>query len=138
MISDLNKAIKLNPQYAEALAARATVEAAENDYESAVSDWMSVLAIVPDNLFVLGKCMDLHATLQDWSGLEQDYTHWISLEPENPEAYYDRAMVRAYLGDIENAIADLETTSELLVAYGEDDAGVQTLIAKLKNGEAIG
>lgn len=138
VLADLNKAIELNPQYADAYTGRAMVATNNGDYQSALRDWSSVLAIQPDNLQALGSRMDLHEYLQDWNGFEADCNHLISIAPENPQGYYYRAMARVQKGDIANAISDLEKTSQLLVAEGANDQEVQKLIARLKNGESIG
>ncbi len=110
-VDDLDAAIELAPDYAEAYANRGRAAISQERYEEAIED--------------LDHAIELNAELSQafgnrgfaWQQLGKDveaiadYTRAIEID-NNPEAYFNRASIRYALGRFEEAYADYKAVLE--------------------------
>ena len=141
-LDDLDEAIELMPDYAEAFANRGRTAIADDRYEDAIED--------------LDRAVELDDTLSQafgnrgfaWQQLGKDveaiadYTRAIEID-NNPEAYFNRASIRYALGRFEEAYADYKS----VVEYGpgtyrafvaETQVNVLGLLPSVQDAEADG
>lgn len=108
-ISDLNRAIQLNPEFPATYYKRALVYAERKDYEKAIVDYTKVIELNPEDAIAYQKRgrvkrrlgsskseivqkLDLFTTAID------DYTHAIQLYPQYVIAYNNRGWVKYLIG----------------------------------------
>src|SRR3990172_4271982 len=111
-ISDLSKAIEINPRYAEALTNRANAYASKGQYDEAISDYNKAIEIYPrlpetyNNLGIAyGKGKGLH------DKAISDFNKGIELNPEYPDVYFNKAQLCEKTGRIREAV---ETYKEFI------------------------
>ena len=111
-IEDFDKAIELNPQFAQAYSNRGAAYAARGQYEEAIGEYKQVLKIDPDNVQAhnnLGHLyIDREIDLEEGLRLIRKA---LSIAPENPSmvdslgwAYYKKGMFDEALEQLERAI----------------------------------
>jgi len=91
-----------------ALAHRAQLHALNFDYDSAIDDMDSAIALAPDNpdLYVLRGQMVL--LLYEWDRVENNYNTALAIDPAYAPAYYFRGILHYSLLERESALADFE------------------------------
>jgi tetratricopeptide (TPR) repeat protein len=107
-IEDCNKAIQLDPQFAEAYFSRGTAHLRKRDFDSAIADYGQAIQIDPKDaraylnraMAYLGKC--------NYDKALADGDQAISLDPRNALAYVNRATVYLMKRDFDGAIADYD------------------------------
>lgn len=115
-INDLNKAIGLNPQFAEAYFLRANIQFVKGEFDSALIDYNKVVELVP-NAPGIERVYNNRGVIRrlkgDKEGAFADFGRAVALNPQYAEAYQGRANGRADKGDIEGAISDYNKSIEL-------------------------
>jgi tetratricopeptide (TPR) repeat protein len=111
-ISDQTKAIRIQPKFAEALMDRGILMRTSGNYDGAVSDFSRVIKITKDinayyqrGLSYLGK--------SDYQRAIDDFSKVITSAPNFAEAYRQRAIAYAELGDATRAQADEATLADM-------------------------
>ncbi len=140
ILGDLSAAITLQPGYSDALKARATIYAAVKQHGHAVDDLSVVLALEPQNVDVIIALVNNHYEMCDYQGMIEDCTYWISICPEEPNAYYIRALSYIDMNNQIAARADLEKAAQLFTAQNrlEEAEKVQKVIASITHGQGGG
>jgi serine/threonine protein kinase/Flp pilus assembly protein TadD len=121
-ITDLNKAIELNPEFADAYIGRSMVRYALNDKQGAIADVNKVIELNPElaEAYVIRGLVRL--SFDDKQGTLTDTNKAIEIKPEFAEAFAVRGLVRLSLNDKQGAIADvnkaIELDPKLAGAYG--------------------
>ena len=124
----LNKAIELNPQYAEAYFSRALMFGREKDYDSAIADFEKVVELDPDHPDARTALALIYAARGAESGLENDYDRAIEdieraieLDPEDSDLKFTAAMTFLLRGrtlleedNLIEAIADFDNVIAVL------------------------
>jgi tetratricopeptide (TPR) repeat protein len=115
-IKDFNRAIELDPKWILPLYYRAVSHANLRHYEAAVSDFNRVVELSPniaDISFLLG---DVGVIVSDYDGLVADVntlTVSLQLSPRDAELFLKRGTTHLKLGEIDEAISDLDQVIEL-------------------------
>ena len=131
--ADYDKAIALNPKFAEAFAGRGALHNMTGNYASAIADLGKAISLSP-KVSTTYNNRGLAFTARGEPGpAMKDFDKAISLNPKFSEAYANRGAAHARNGDYDPAIADLDKAINLnpdfLAAYG--DRG----LAYLKKGD---
>jgi tetratricopeptide (TPR) repeat protein len=116
-IKNFCRAIKLNPDYANAYNNRALIRAELGDYPGAIEDYTEAILLNP-------KCSDFHRNhgiisceLGDHRGAQADHSRAIQLNPNNDQAYNSRGFARLQMGDVPGALKDFTQAIELNPDY---------------------
>lgn len=129
-LADLNSAIALEPQSAQAIYQRANTLLALNDIADARQDYIRIQRMnsrSPEALIGLARC----------SAMENNYAmatdlleQAVSFSPNEPEIYLRRADVRKIMGDHDGAVEDL------LVAISLNSRDQRTVAALVNYGNS--
>lgn len=140
VLLDLDRAIELDGNFLEALAARAVVHEQMFEYELAVNDLDRVLELQPDAFDMLELRMTLHEQLNDFAGLVADCSLILAQYPEDAQVLYWRALYRTQLNDMEGALADLRLAEEILIAEGDNEglSIIREQIASIEDTSPLG
>ena len=112
-IDAYDKAIELNPEYADAYRKRATMKLTLDDYEGAIEDYTQCIKLNSGSAWVYYNRGFAKAKLGDsefekgnvekaqdlFEATIEDCTQVIKLDPEDPDSYHNRALSRFRLGE---------------------------------------
>ena len=113
---DLDQVLRLDPRDVHALLRRAEVHQVRGDMDLATTDLFRVIGITPTGvtaehaLFELGRMAVLRNDLPAALG---HYDRLVVLAADNASAWCERGIVRSFVHDDDNAVADLEKALEL-------------------------
>jgi tetratricopeptide (TPR) repeat protein/S1-C subfamily serine protease len=107
-ISDYDRAIAINPQFAEAYNNRGVVKSALGDKKSAMSDYDRAIAINPQFAEAYYSRGVDKSDLGDKKGAISDYDRAIAINPQDAKAYINRGVAKSALGDKKGAISDYD------------------------------
>jgi len=105
-LQDFDKAIELNPEYADALERRAVIRRSLNDYAGAMQDAEKMTSINPKNknaFYFIGQSKLFH---QDYAGSIKAYTQALALDTAFAQSYYERGRCEKELNNYDAALKD--------------------------------
>ena len=105
-IADLDWAIAINPQDADAYCNRGNVKNKMGDYTGAITDIDRAIAINPKTAKAYSNRGITKDKLGDLKGAIADFDRAIAIDPEYADAYGNRGNAKDKLGDYKGAIAD--------------------------------
>ena len=112
-IENFDRAIKINPDYADAYNNRANVRHELGDDPGAIEDYTEAILLNP-------HCADFHNNLgiissnsDDYRGARVAHTRAIQLNPRYAQAYNDRGVNNFDIDDVEEALKDFRQAIEL-------------------------
>jgi tetratricopeptide (TPR) repeat protein len=108
-ISDFDKAIKINPDYADAYNHRAISKKVMEDFPGATADYDKAIELKPDYSSAYNNRGILKYMLDDEAGAIADYDKAIELTPDDAEIYTNRGAAKYFLEDYKGAMADFST-----------------------------
>ncbi len=119
-----NKAIELNPNYADAylhrgVAKRKTIEFIKKHprgYKGIIQDYNKAIELNPNYAMAYSYRGDAKSNLQDYRGAIQDLNKAIELDPNLADAYFNRGIAKISLGQKDNGCLDLSKAGELGLA----------------------
>jgi|SRR4028118_62824 Tfp pilus assembly protein PilF len=116
-LENFDRAIKLNPDYANAYNNRANVRHELGDSPGAIEDYTQAILLNPN-------CSDFHKNrgiisceLGDYRGAQADRRRAIQLDPNNDQAYNSRGFARVQMGDVPGALKHFTQAIELNPDY---------------------
>jgi tetratricopeptide (TPR) repeat protein len=112
-VVNYDRAIELDPDYAEAYNHRGAARDDQGDLEGAIADYDTAIQIDPDDFAAYYNRGNAHYDQGDLAGAIADYDRAIELDPENAAAYNNRGNARYAQGDLEGAIADYDRAIQL-------------------------
>ncbi len=131
-LTDLNRALELDPKSIWALMTRvqvrcrqaAALESANREagptasthrmgYELALKDLETVNQLAPDLQYAHYNRGNIYVRLQDYTHAVEAYTRALDIDPQFPDAYYNRGVVHLLAGQLESGLADLSRAGEL-------------------------
>ena len=121
-IKDYTKAIKINPQYSDALNNRGNVKLDLNLYKAAIKDYTKAIEFSPqygDAYYNRGLAKE---NIKDFKGAIKDYTKAIDFFPKGEDAgdaYHGRGYAKEMLKDFEGAIKDYTKATKLIPEDGD-------------------
>ena len=120
-IEDYNKAIHLNPSYADAYLNRGNARSELGDYYGAITDYNQAIRLKPDYVEVYVNRGIVKSCLEDYQGAIIDCNNAIQLNPNYADAYLNRGVVKGKLGDnigvIEDSSKAIQLQPDLAEAY---------------------
>ena len=118
-LEDLNKAIALKPDYAQAYVIRGIVKNNLEDYSGSIKDLNKAIELKPDNAeaYYLRAVLKSCLKEKDYIGVIQDASKAIELKPDYVAAYYRRGINKFYIEDYRGAIQDFNKAIELKSSY---------------------
>ncbi|HEY9678747.1 MAG TPA: tetratricopeptide repeat protein [Drouetiella sp.] len=135
VIEQINIAISIAPNYADALYSRASIYESVKDYQNALKDYAAVVAIDSTNIDAVNACAGLSYELKDWNGMLTYVNMLIQNKPDDGNLYYERAYANIMLGQKDAAIADLQQAQKFFIASNQTDKAKDCgdAIAQLEN-----
>jgi tetratricopeptide (TPR) repeat protein len=112
-IADLNRAIQLNSNDAQAYNNRGNVKRAQGDLDGAIADYNRAIELDPNYAPPYQNRGFVKALKGDYEEAIADYDRAIQLDPKNAIAYAIRAAANASKGNLDGAIADYNQAIEL-------------------------
>jgi tetratricopeptide (TPR) repeat protein len=109
----LNKAIKIDPNYAGAYSNRGLVYFTKKEYDRAIADFTKAIAISPSYAGAYSNRGRVYAAQKDHDRAIADYTKAININPELERAYLFRGISYADKGDYDHAIMDFSQVIKL-------------------------
>jgi tetratricopeptide (TPR) repeat protein len=135
-IQDFDRAISLDPNYANAFNGRGVAYQAKGDNDRAIQDYGQAIRLDPGNANALnGRCW-LRAASGQLQAALADCNESLRLRPNSSNSLDSRAFVHILLGHWNEAIADSDAAfrADPRNAYALFERGV----AKLRKGDAAG
>jgi serine/threonine protein kinase len=123
-LDNYNKAIELNPKYADAYRNRGTLKFGQfDDLDGALADYSKAIELDPqcDSSDYNNRGM-VKENLNDISGALADYSKAIEIDPKCNIAYSNRGLLKGSLNDITGALTDfnkaIKIDSQDAITYG--------------------
>ncbi|GCL45813.1 serine protease [Microcystis aeruginosa] len=105
-LSDYNKAININPNYAKAYLNRGNLYINQQKYDLALSDYNQAIKINSDFAEAYNNRGNLYSDLQKYKLALDDYNQAIKINPNDAEAYYNRGNLYSDLQKYDLALSD--------------------------------
>ncbi len=102
----LNKAIEMDPKYAQAYLVRANIKSEFEDFHGAMKDYNQALEYNPKMAEAYFERGNAKMKLQDYYGAIADFSSTITLNENHIEAYFRRGQAKQFLQAYEDAIND--------------------------------
>lgn len=137
-LADLNAAIELRPDYAEAYGFRGKVKCSLGQYNGAMADFDSAIEIIGDDPSkdAMRKAnylcrADARFNVGQYVGAIADYDAALRLEPSNADAYFQRGVMKSLVKDKKpDAFEDLEKAMKLAEANHNTELQQKILVMK--------
>lgn len=107
-LSDMNEAIRLQPQFTGFFINRAYLRYRLDDYSGAMADFDYAVQLEPDNTTAIFNRGLLRAEVRDDNRAIEDFSKVIKLNQKDYKALYNRAILYRQTGNLAGAIADLD------------------------------
>ncbi|HEY5096323.1 MAG TPA: tetratricopeptide repeat protein [Candidatus Eremiobacteraceae bacterium] len=118
-IEMFSKAIAVEPNDAEAFAARGDAKANLDDSKGALADYDQAIALDPEYEYAYATRCDTRDIMNDDNGAVADCTKAIALDPTDGYAWERRGRANYYLDDLKSAEADLSKAISLRDTDGD-------------------
>ena len=120
-LTDMDEAIKLEPNYAGYFINRAYMKYNLDDYFGAMADFNYAVSIEPTNVTAhFNRGLILTEVSENNKAIE-DFSYVLRSEPDNFMARYNRALLYYKIGQYKNAISDFDI---VLAKYPDFEAGL--------------
>lgn len=107
-IDYFTKAIRLNPELAEAYTCRGTANNDLGRYDKAIADYTSAIRLNPDNAPYYNNRGYSYEMLGHHDKAIADYTRAIRIEPHYASAFNNRGVAYYNMGQTDRALADFD------------------------------
>ncbi len=112
-IEYLNKAIHLQPDFANAYGARGNAYGNQRQYQLALKDYDKAINLMPDKAVFFNNRGNVYKDLNKYQLAIEDYNEAIRLKPDNIEAYHNRGNAYFIQGNYELGCPDAQKACEL-------------------------
>lgn len=112
-LQDYDKAISIDPAYAEAYTNRGVIYFRQGDMTSALRDLNLAIAINPRRAKPYENRAAVKGTTGDFAGALSDFNHYLQIDSADSRVYVDRGMTRLSMGDTAGGCADFRQSSRL-------------------------
>jgi tetratricopeptide (TPR) repeat protein len=124
-LADYERALKLNPKYANAYNGRANIKAELGDLDGALSDYNRALKFEPKNARFLRNRGLTFVQKGSLSAALADYDRAIPLDRKNELLYYNRGQVYEKQGLVTSAEADFRKSLEIKPDFADADTALK-------------
>ena len=118
-LGDLNKAIQLRPDYAEALSNRGVILSDQKKLNEGLNDLNKAIELRPNYPDALNNRGLILMELSKYPEALSDFNRAIELRPTYAEAYYNRGLLFMNQNKNEQAVKDYDKALELRPGYSE-------------------
>jgi tetratricopeptide (TPR) repeat protein len=118
-ILEFDRAIKIDPKYAQAYANRGIAKLGLGDKQGAIADYSRAIALDPQDALTYYNRGVTKFALGDKRGAVSDFDRAIALNPQDAETYCNRGTAKLALGNKQQGIADLQKCAQLLRQQGQ-------------------
>jgi tetratricopeptide (TPR) repeat protein/S1-C subfamily serine protease len=118
-LSDWNKAIDINPNFAEAYNNRGNLYSDLQKYDLALSDWNKAIDINPNFAEAYNNRGNLYSDLQKYDLAISDYSKAIDINPNYAWAYYNRGILYYNQQKYELALSDWNKAIDINPNFAE-------------------
>ena len=118
-ITDFDRAIAINPEYAEAYYSRGVTHGKIGDHRQAISDYDRAIGINPELALAYINRGAAYHELGDQRHAISDYDRAIEINPKYAETYNNRGIAYGELGEQRQAISDYDRAIEINPEYAE-------------------
>ncbi|ELP55199.1 tetratricopeptide repeat family protein [Microcystis aeruginosa TAIHU98] len=118
-LSDWNKAIKINPNYAEAYVNRGNLYSDLQKYDLALSDYSKAIDINRNDAVAYYNRGLLYYNQQKYDLALSDYSKAIDINPNDAEAYYNRGILYYNQRKYDLALSDYSKAIDINPNYAE-------------------
>ncbi|MFN8207060.1 MAG: tetratricopeptide repeat protein [Bacteroidales bacterium] len=105
-LAELNKAVELQPDFAEAIDQRGMVLLQLGKFSKAIRDFNRVIELMPGSAEYYNHRGVANYCIRQFELALRDYTLAIQMDPSFARAYYNRGILNLETGDKESAIED--------------------------------
>jgi tetratricopeptide (TPR) repeat protein len=112
-IADLNEAIRLDPNDADARYDRGLTLGEKSEWDKAIADYGEAIRLKHDFADAYYERGVAHGEKGEWDKAIADYSQAIRLEPSDGEAYYNRGLAYNKIGEKAKAGEDFAKAKEL-------------------------
>jgi tetratricopeptide (TPR) repeat protein len=112
-IKELNKAIEIKPDFAEAYDKRGVVNTKMYNYDKALRDLTKAINLKKNYAEAYSHRGIVQYVLQNFKKADADYTRAIEVNPQYAKAYYNRGLARLMLDDYTGAMLDMRQALDL-------------------------
>ena len=130
-ISDLNRAIQLNPDFADAYYNRGVLYAKQGESQLALSDYNRAIQLNPDYAGAYYNRGNLYAEQGESQLALSDLNRTIQLNPDFAEAYTNLGLLYMQLENMEKARINFQKAQQLFISQG-DTAGAEYVASFLE------
>ncbi|MDD3953249.1 MAG: tetratricopeptide repeat protein [Lentisphaeria bacterium] len=116
-IEDLNKAIEIKPDYADAYSNRGAAYKGLGNYRQAIEDYNRAIGIKPNEAMAFSNRGNAYKGLGNVRQAIEDYNRAIEIKPDEAMAYGNRGVAYKGLGNYRQAIEDLNKAIEINANY---------------------
>ncbi|AFY95467.1 tetratricopeptide repeat protein [Chamaesiphon minutus PCC 6605] len=118
-ILEFDRAISIDPKYAEAYINRAVAKLGLGDKQGAISDYSRAIEIDPQDALNYYNRGVAKFDAGDKQGALSDFNRAIAIKPDDAESYCNRGAVKLSLGNKKGGIADLNAGAKLFRQQGQ-------------------
>ncbi len=113
-LSDMNEAIRLQPQESQYYVIRAQVYYGLDNYDGAMEDYGNAINLDPYNMIAYYNRGILRAEINDINRAIEDFSAVLRLNPSDYRTLYNRAILYRNIHDFENALADVSKVIDVV------------------------
>jgi tetratricopeptide (TPR) repeat protein len=132
-IADLDKAITINPEYAEAYNSRGLTYRALKDYQKAIADYDKAIALSPKLALAYTNRGIIYHVIKEYPKAIADFDKAIEINANHTYAYNSRGSTYAELKEHPKAIADYTKAIEINPDYANAYYNRGNTFAELKD-----
>jgi len=136
-IEDYDRAIELNPNFAEAYNNRGVAYAELNEHERAIEDYEKAIALNPNFAEAYNNRGVAYAELNKYERAIKDYDRAIALNPNDAEAYGNRGIAYSKIQRYEESARDLKKAGILFFHSGREEDAVKAFFICFKLRDKI-
>ena len=102
-IEDLNRAIAINPNSADAYYDRAILWEKQGDWPQAIADFSQTIKLNPQDTQAISNRGNAYAQQNNFTQAIADFNRVIELNPQDADAYYNRGLALDALGPFQTS-----------------------------------
>ena len=131
-ISNYNRAININPNFAEAYNNRGNANVMIKNFQQAAQDYQNAINFNRVDSRIHSNLGSVYYMMKDYNSAVREYTNAINLNPNFETAYVSRAYAYSYLQQFKNSLEDVQFALKLNPSNNEAQKLYNYLIKKVQ------